>query len=234
MSTADHQFHIALREPKKAEKFAEDMAELAAQISNATFKFAQEVKQAYESGSIPKRRSGDKRFSDADQVKLILGAFSFFMHVLDRHFLRMDVKSVRDAVFDFMFENLPRQVYAKSFRGLLPETENLALEHYDRWTRQLAEAPVIVGEDLEDANAAAWRAARSICEEDLGREDRRLVIILRTHLTHGLEKLSLADRAAGMTEVLCLPSTQLRRDCDAVGGVTWRQTSHAPRSDQSV
>jgi hypothetical protein len=216
-SDLDHQFHVALRDPQKAEKFAEHMAELAAQISNATFKFAQDVKQAYESELIPKRRFGDKHFNEADQAKLTLGSFSFFMHVLDRHFLGMDAKFMRNAVFDFIFENLPQQIYAKSFTGSLAQTQKLALNHYDRRTEQLAEAPVVLGEALEDGNAAAWRAARAICEEDLGRDDRRLIVIVRTHLMRGLERLSVAGHIAGMAEALCLPSGQLQRDFNAVG-----------------
>ena len=48
----DRQVKIALRDDQKAEKFAENIAELAAQIVNATFKFAEDVKSTYE--SIPK------------------------------------------------------------------------------------------------------------------------------------------------------------------------------------
>ena len=54
----DRQIKIALRDDQKAEKFAEYIAELAAQIVNATLKFAEDVKSTYE--SIPKRRLGDK------------------------------------------------------------------------------------------------------------------------------------------------------------------------------
>jgi len=81
----DRQIKIVLRDDQKAEKFAEYIAELAAQIVNATLKFAEDVKSAYE--SIPKRRLGDKNFDEVDQAKLALGAFSFFMHVLDRYIL---------------------------------------------------------------------------------------------------------------------------------------------------
>jgi hypothetical protein len=49
----DSQVKTALRDDKTAEKFAEHIAELTAQIVNATFKFAQDVKSAYE--SIPRR-----------------------------------------------------------------------------------------------------------------------------------------------------------------------------------
>ena len=45
----DSQVKTALRDEKTAEKFAEHIAELAAQIVNATFKFSQDVKSAYES-----------------------------------------------------------------------------------------------------------------------------------------------------------------------------------------
>jgi hypothetical protein len=213
----DHQFHIALRDAQRAERFAEHMAELAAQISNATFKLAQDVKSAYESELIPKRRFRDKPFDEADQAKLTLGAFSFFMHILDRQFLGVDAKIIRDAVFDFIFENLPQQVYAKSFTGAPAQTDS-ALNHYDHRIEQLAGAPVIFGEAVEDENTAAWRAARAICEEDLGREDRRLVGLLRTHLMRGLERLSLADHITGMTQVLRLPSTQLQGDAMLLGG----------------
>ena len=56
----DRQVKIALRGDQKAEKFAENIAELAAQIVNATFKFAEDVKSTYE--SIPKRRVGRQEF----------------------------------------------------------------------------------------------------------------------------------------------------------------------------
>jgi len=60
----DSQIKIALRDDKTAEKLAEHIAELAAQIVNATFKFSQDVKSAYE--SIPKRRLGDKNFDEIE------------------------------------------------------------------------------------------------------------------------------------------------------------------------
>jgi hypothetical protein len=69
----DSQIKIALRDDKTAEKFAEHIAELAAQIVNATFKFAQDVKSTYE--SVPKRRLGDKNFDEIDQAKLAPGRF---------------------------------------------------------------------------------------------------------------------------------------------------------------
>jgi hypothetical protein len=202
----DHQIQIALRDDQKAEKFAEHIVELAAQIVNATFKFSQNVRSTYESELIPKRRFGDKNFDEIDQAKLALGAFSFFMHVLDRYLLRMDTKIIRDAVFDFLFENLVQQVYAKSFTGPLSQTKKFILNHYDRRTWQLAEAPTIFGEGPEDRNSAMWRAGRAICEEDLGRDDRRLLVIVGTHLMQGLESLALADHITRMAEVLCLPS----------------------------
>lgn len=136
----DHQVQIGFRDGQKAEKFAEHMAELAAQIVNATFEFAQDVKSAYE--LIPKRRLVDTNFDETDQAKLALGAFSFLMHVLDRHLLRMDTRIMRDAVFDFIFENVVQQIYAKSFTGPPAQTEKFILHHYDRRTWQLAEAPI--------------------------------------------------------------------------------------------
>jgi hypothetical protein len=199
----DNQIKIALRDDKTAEKFAEHIAELAAQIVNTTFKFAQDVKSTYE--SIPKRRFGDKNFDEIDQAKLALGAFSFFMHVLDRFFIPMDTRIMRDMVFDFIFENVVRPVYAKSFTGPPAQTEKFVLDHFDRLTGQLADAPAIFGEDPEDRNSAMWRAGRAICEEDLGRDDRRLLVMVGNHLMQGLEDLALADKIAAMASVLRLP-----------------------------
>jgi hypothetical protein len=203
--TIDNQFQIALRDGQKGEKFAEHMAELAAQIVNATFKFAHDVKSDYESELVPKRRLGDKNFDETDQARLALGAFSFFMHVLDRHLLHMNSTMMRDAVFNFIFDNLAQQVYANSFKIRMAQAQTLILEQYDRRTAQLAEAPAILSEDLEDKDTVIGRAARAICEEDLGREDRRLNGIVGTHLMRGLENLSLADRMTAMAEVLALP-----------------------------
>jgi hypothetical protein len=42
----DHQVQMGLRDDRRAERFAEQMAELAAQIVNSTFQFAQDVKTA--------------------------------------------------------------------------------------------------------------------------------------------------------------------------------------------
>ncbi|MGE5365765.1 MAG: hypothetical protein ACM3PO_00610 [Betaproteobacteria bacterium] len=199
----DSQIKIALRDDKTAEKFAEHIAELAAQIVNATFKFAQDVKSTYE--SVPKRRLGDKNFDEIDQAELALGAFSFFMHVLDRFFIPMDTRIMRDTVFDFIFENVVQPVYAKSFTGPLAQTEKFVLDHFDRLTGQLADAPAIFGEGPEDGNSAMWRAGRAICAEDLGRDDRRLLVIVGNHLMRGLEDLALADKIAVMASVLRLP-----------------------------
>ena len=79
----DRQVRNALRDDEKAERFAEHIAELAAQLVNTSFKFAEEIKSSYESAVIPKRRCTDKKFDQNDHAKLSLGAFSFFMHVLD-------------------------------------------------------------------------------------------------------------------------------------------------------
>lgn len=199
----DSQIKAALRDDKTAEKFAEHIAELAAQIVNATFKFSQDVKSAYE--AIPKRRLGDKNFDEIDQAKLALGAFSFFMHALDRFFIPMDTQVMRDMVFDFIFENAVQPVYAKSFMGAQVQTEKLVLDHFDRLTWQLADAPTIFGEGPEDSNSAMWRASRAICAEDLGRDDRRLQVIVGNHLMRALEDLALADKIAAMAGVLQLP-----------------------------
>jgi hypothetical protein len=50
-----------------------------------------------------------------------------------------------------------------------------------------------------------WRAGRAICTEDLGRDDRRLLVIVGDHLMRGLEHLALTDKIAAMAEVLRLP-----------------------------
>jgi hypothetical protein len=202
----DREVHIALRDEQKAEKFAQHIADLAAQIINATFKFSQNVTSAYESELIPKRRLSDKHFSEIDQAKLPLGAFSFFIHVLDRYMVRMNTQTMRDTVFDFIFENLVQQVYAKAFTAPLAQTEKFVSIHYDRRTGQLAEAPTIFGEGPEGRNSATWRAGRAICEEDLGRDDHRLLVIVETHLMQGLEGLALADHVAAMAQVLGPPS----------------------------
>ncbi|HZH83643.1 MAG TPA: hypothetical protein VFD87_10880, partial [Phototrophicaceae bacterium] len=77
------------------------------------------------------------------------------------------------------------------------------LNHFDARTSQLAEAPTIFSTVSEDETTAIWRASRAICEEDLGRDDRRLVVIVETHLREGLEALSLADNMAAIIEALC-------------------------------
>ena len=209
-SAIDRQFHLALRDREKAEKFAEHIAELATEIINASVKFSQATKNAYESELIPKRRGGDKNFDEADQAKLALGAFSFFMHLLDRCFLDMKTKIMRDAVFDFIFANLPNHVYAKSFTSVPAQIRELVFYHYDRRTGHLAKAPVVLGDGLEDKNSAAWCAARAICDEDLGRDDRRLVMIVETQLRQGLETLSLAEHVTAMAELVWPPS-QIRQ-----------------------
>jgi hypothetical protein len=148
----DHQVRLALRDDQKAEKFAEHLAELAAQIVNATFKFAEDVKSTYESELVPKRRCGDKNFDETDHAKLALGAFSFFMHVLDRDLFFMDTQIMRETVFDLIFEKLVRQSYVKSFTGPLAETEKFILNYYDRRTRELAETATILGEAPDERN----------------------------------------------------------------------------------
>jgi hypothetical protein len=188
----DSQVKTALRDDKTAEKFAEHIAELTAQIVNATFKFAQDVNSAYE--SIPRRRLGDKNFDEIDQAKLALGAFTQLM---------------RDMVFDFIFGNVVKPVYAKTFSGPSAQTEKFVLDQFDRLIGQLAEAPAIFGEGPEDTNSAMWRAGRAICTEDLGRDDRRLLVIVGDHLMRGLEHLALADKIAAMAEVLRLPGRHL-------------------------
>ena len=117
---------------------------------------------------------------------------------------------MRDMVFDFIFENVVRQVFGKSFTGPPAQTEKFVLNHFDRLTEQLAEAPSIFGEGPEDRNSAMGRVGRTICEEDLGRDDRRLLVLVGTHLMRGLESLALADQITALVGVLCLPS-QLRK-----------------------
>ncbi len=187
------QIQIALRDDRKRDEFAEHIAELASQIANATFKFSQDIKSAYE--IVPKRRLGDKNLDDIDQLRLTLGAFSFFMHVLDRYLLRMNTGVMREMILDFIFENLV-QVYAKSFSRSAPQMEKLVLTHYDDRASELAEASTIFGEDREDRNTAVRRASRAICEEDLGRDDPRLLAIVDTHLVQALENLTLVDQIA--------------------------------------
>jgi hypothetical protein len=198
----DHQVHIALRDDQQGEKFAEHIAELAAQIGNATFTFSQNVKSAF--ASVPKRRFSDKEFDEIDQARLTLGAFSFFIHILDRYLVRIDSRVLKKTVLDFIFENVVR-IYAKTFPGSSAETEKFVFNHYDRRAPQLATAPTIFGEGSEDRNTVIWRAVRAICEEDLSRDDLRLVVIVQTNLMQELESLAIADRVAAMAEVLSLP-----------------------------
>ena len=180
------------------------MSELTALIANATFKFSQDVKSAYESPLVPKRRLADKDFDETDQAKLTLGAFSFFMHVLDRYLLRIDSRFLRQTVLDFIFENLA-EIYAKSFSGSPAETEAFVFNHYNRRVSQLAEAPTILGGGPEDRNTALSRAGRAICDEDLGRDDLRLCGIVATNLTQQLEALAFAEHVAVMAQALYLP-----------------------------
>ena len=79
------------------------------------------------------------------------------------------------------------------------------MDQFDRLTGQLAEAPAIFGEGPEDRNSAMSRAGQAICAEDLGRDDRRLLVIIGDHLMRGLEDSTLADKIAAMAEVLRLP-----------------------------
>lgn len=206
-SAADHQIRVALREDRKAEKFAEHIAELAAQMVNTTFKFAEDVKSTYQSESFPKRRRGDRNFDEADYAKLALGAFSFFMHVLDRDLHRMDIKIITDAVFDLIFGNVVERISARSLPGSLAQTEKFVLNHFGRRISLLAEAPTILGEVPENKDTAIWRASRAICEEDLGRDDDRLLLVVQSHLVKGLQGLALPDRIAAMVEDLCQTSS---------------------------
>jgi hypothetical protein len=201
----DHQVRISLRDDQKAEKFAERIAELAAHMVNTTFEFAENVKRTYESEAFPKRRRGDRDFDQTDHAKLALGAFSFFMHVLDQDLRRMDIDIVRKAVFDLILGNVVERVYASSFTGPLAQNQTFVLNHFDDRLSLLAEAPTILGEAPDDKDTAIGRASRAICEDDLGRDDGRLLLIVQTHLTKGLERLALTDKIAGMVEELCWP-----------------------------
>jgi hypothetical protein len=203
--TMDEQVRLALRDDQKAEKFAADIAELAAQMVNTTFKFAEDIKSTYESEAFPKRRRDDRNFDETDHAKLALGAFSFFMYVLDKDLRRMDINIVRDAVFDLILGNVVERIYARSFTDPLAQTDNFVLNHFGRRLSLLAEAPTILGEGPEDKNAAIWRASQAICEEDLGRDDRRLPLLVQAHLMKGLEGLAFADNIAAMVEELCPP-----------------------------
>ena len=160
-------------------------------------------------------RARMSRFQEGDSATRILmksikpssplGAFSFFVHALDRFFIPMDTQVMRDMVFDFIFGNVVKPVYAKTFTGPPAQTEKFVSDQFDRLTGQLAEAPAIFGEGPEDRNSAMWRAGRAICAEDLGRDDRRLLVIVGDHLMRGLEHLALTDKIAAMAEVLRLP-----------------------------
>src|SRR5690348_811406 len=144
ISALDRQVQIALRGDKKREELAEHISELTARIANATFKFSQDVKSAYESAVVPKRRLADRDFDEIDQAKLTLGAFSFFMHILDRYLLGIDSRFLRQTVLDFIFENLA-ETYAKSFPGSPAETEMFVFNHYNGRVSQLADVPTIIG-----------------------------------------------------------------------------------------
>jgi hypothetical protein len=117
----------------------------------------------------------------------------------------MDINIVRDVIFDLMLGNVVERIYARSFAGPLGQTDNFVLNHFGRRLSLLAEATTILGETPEDKDAAIWRASRAICEEDLGRDDRRLPLIVQAHLMKGLEALALADNIAAMVEEVCPP-----------------------------
>jgi hypothetical protein len=199
----DDQVRTALRDRQKADRFAEHIAELTAQIANATFKFSHDVKTSYESELIPKRRLGDKNFDETDRAKLALGAFSFFMHVLDRYLLELGSLVVRDRVFDFIIGELVQKVYAKSFTDPPAHAEKLVLNHYDCRASQYSELPSIFGQSSEDTNTVLWRAGQTICQDDLDRDDYRLLVIVRTGLMLALAGLALDGHVSAMAKVLC-------------------------------
>lgn len=197
----DDQVQTALRDDQKSEKFAQHIAGLAVQITNASFEFSKHVMSAYE--GVPKRRLGDRDLDEIDQTRLTMGAFSLFIHILDRYLLCIDSRVLKQTVLDFIFKNIVR-VCARSFSSPT-EAEAFVSNHYDGRAPQLAAAPTIFGEGPEDKNTVMWRAIRAICEDDLGRDDRRLNGIVETGLMQGLEALALADRVAAMAEMLSLP-----------------------------
>src|SRR5215472_15113418 len=149
----DDQVHTALRDNQKSEKFAQHIAGLAVQITNASFEFSKHVASAYE--SVPKRRLGDKDLDEIDQTRLTMGAFSLFIHILDRYLLCIDSRVLEQTVLDFIFKNIVR-VCARSFPGSPTEAEAFVFNHYDGRAPQLAAAPTIFGEGPEDKNTVIW------------------------------------------------------------------------------
>ena len=118
---------------------------------------------------------------------------------------RMDVDIIRKAVFDLILGNVVERVYASSFTGPLAQNQTFVLNHFGARLSLLAEAPSISDEGPDDKDTAIHRASRAICEDDLGRDDGRLLLIVQTHLTKGLERLALTDKITGMVEELCWP-----------------------------
>jgi hypothetical protein len=198
----DSQIKIALRDDKTAEKFAEILLSWQRRLSTRLSNFLRML------------RALTSRFQKGDSATRILTKSikpsspwvrSAFLCMLSIDFFPMDTRIMRDMVFDFIFGNAVQPVYAKSFTGPPAQAEKFVLDHFDRLTWQLAEAPAIFGEGPDDRNSAMWRACRAICVEDLGRDDRRLLIMVGNHLMRGLEDLTLADKIAAMAGVLRLP-----------------------------
>jgi hypothetical protein len=55
-----------------------------------------------------------------------------------------------------------------------------------------------------------WRAGQAICQDDLGRDDYRLLVIVRTALMLALAGLGLESHVSAMAEALC-PEGHLRK-----------------------
>jgi hypothetical protein len=173
-------------------KFKELLGELQVEIVAETLRISQGVKSAFD--EVPPLKIGE-----SEQMTLVLGVLSFFLHVLDRDLFRPDSEILRENIYDPTAEALSHW-YGKALVG--SDGARVARRSIDHRTLQLAKAPSVLGKDSQDRNSVLWRAARAIGEEDLGRTDPFLFAVILLNLTRGLNNLPIEQRAKALAELL--------------------------------
>jgi hypothetical protein len=122
----DSQVKTALHDEKTAEKFAEHIAELTAQIVNATFKFAQDVKVD------SKKKTRRQEFWRYRSSQARPGCVQLLYACSRSIFYPCGYPDYESMVFDFIFGNVVKPVYAKTFTGPPAQTEKFVLDQVPR------------------------------------------------------------------------------------------------------
>lgn len=189
-------------------KFEKLLHELKVGVLGRTIRFAADIAEEIDGyaarklfGLSDKKPSYIRQFSTGhpksstthiNQMLLFVEALSFFWHAIDRLSFRPNSEALRAAILDPLVHSLIEMLTDVLNKGGMSTTEANSLLGVQSLSLRYADAPTLLGTNVQDQNCALWLAARAITKDADLHEALTPLFVLK--LSEGLVELDLANR----------------------------------------